>query len=114
MSAGGPPAQLGLTAAFAAFDALGTVPVAFPVMSFRRGSGVTAAISILATIGIFGAQQVPAAAAVKAAAPATAAAPPTVSAASSYRPIAPSFRILDTRPAFVVAASVMRSGPASR
>jgi hypothetical protein len=65
-------------------------------MSFRRGSGVTAAFSILATIGIFGAQQVPAAAAVKAAAPATAAAPPTVSAASSYRPIAPSFRILNT------------------
>jgi hypothetical protein len=66
-------------------------------MSFRRGSGVTAAISILATIAIFGSQPVPAAAAVKAAAPATAVAPATASAASSYRRIAPSFRILDTR-----------------
>jgi len=62
-------------------------------MSFRRGSGATAAISILATIAIFGAQQVPAAAAVRA--PSTA--PATASAASSFRPIAPSFRILDTR-----------------
>lgn len=61
-------------------------------MSFRRGSGVTAAVSILATIAIFGSQQVPAAAAVRsAAAPATASPP-----ASNYVPVTPGFRILDT------------------
>jgi hypothetical protein len=63
-------------------------------MSFRRGSGATAAFSILATIAIFGAQQVPAAAArTSPAAPATA----SPSAASNYTPITPGFRILDTR-----------------
>jgi hypothetical protein len=64
-------------------------------MSFRRGSGVTAAISILATIGIFGAQQVPAAAAVRA--PATAPVTGSASAASNYVPVTHEFRILDTR-----------------
>jgi hypothetical protein len=78
---------------FGAFDALRTVPVGFPLMSFRRGSGATAAISILATIAIFGAQQVPAAAAART----PAAAPATASAASNYTPITPGFRILDTR-----------------
>ena len=65
-------------------------------MSFKRGSGVTAAVSILATMAIFGAQQVPAAAAAKATAGAPTATA-TASAASSYRPISPTFRILDTR-----------------
>lgn len=64
-------------------------------MSFRRGSGATAAISILATIAIFGAQQVPATAAVRA--PASALTTTTASAASNYVPITPGFRILDTR-----------------
>jgi hypothetical protein len=67
-------------------------------MSFRRGSGFTAVISILATVAIFGSQQAPAIAAVRAAGVAAApGAPPTVSAASSYTPITPNFRILDTR-----------------
>ena len=78
-------------------------------MSFKRGSGVTAAISVLATIAIFGAQQVPAAAAVKtSAAPTTAA---SASVPSSYRPIAPSFRILDTRRNFCGANSCSALGP---
>jgi hypothetical protein len=68
-----------------------------PDMSLRRGSGITAAISILATIAIFGSQQVPVVAAVKAAAPVAAGVPLASSAPSSYRRIAPSFRILDTR-----------------
>jgi len=58
-------------------------------MSFKRGSGATAAFSILATIAIFGSQQVPAAAA--------AAAPTTASLPSSYRTMLTPFRILDTR-----------------
>jgi hypothetical protein len=65
-------------------------------MKFRRGSGPTAAISVLATIAIFGAQQVPATAAVRA--PATApATTTTASAASNYIPITPGFRILNTK-----------------
>ena len=48
---------------FAAIDALCPGRVPSVLMSFKRGSGVTAAISILATIAIFGSQQVPAAAA---------------------------------------------------
>ena len=64
-------------------------------MSFRRGSGVTVAISVLSTIAIFGAQQMPAAAAVRA--PATAPLTGSASAASNYVPITPGFRILDTR-----------------
>jgi hypothetical protein len=65
-------------------------------MKLRRGSGTTAAISVLATIAIFGAQQVPATAAVRA--PATApATTTTASAASNYIPITPGFRILNTR-----------------
>jgi len=64
-------------------------------MSFRRGSGVITANSILATIAIFGAQQVPAAAAVRA--PATAPVTGSASAASNYVPVTPGFRILDTR-----------------
>jgi hypothetical protein len=61
-------------------------------MSFRRGSGLTAAFSIIATIAIFGSQQAPAAAAARAATTA-----PAVTAASNYTPITPGFRILDTR-----------------
>jgi hypothetical protein len=66
-------------------------------MSFKRGSGVTAAISVLAAVAIFGSQQVPVVAAAKAAAPATAGVPLASSTPSSYRRIAPSYRILDTR-----------------
>jgi hypothetical protein len=79
-------------------------------MSFRRGSGTTAAFSILATIAIFGSQQVPVAAA-KAAAPVTAAGPATASAASSYRPMTTPFRILDTRRNFCGANSCPALGP---
>jgi hypothetical protein len=61
-------------------------------MSFRGRSGVTAAVSILATIAIFGAQQVPATAAVRV--PNTTTTTPT---GSNYIPITPGFRILDTR-----------------
>ena len=61
-------------------------------MSFRGGSGPAAAVSILATIAIFGSQPAPAAAATH-----STAAPATVSAASSYTPMSPTFRILDTR-----------------
>ena len=61
-------------------------------MSFRGGSGPAAAVSILATIAIFGSQPAPAAAATH-----STAAPATVSAASSYTPMTPNFRILDTR-----------------
>ena len=62
-------------------------------MSFRRGSGVSAAISVLATIAIFGSQQAPAAAASR-----NAVVSPTVSTTgSNYVPLSPSVRILDTR-----------------
>lgn len=66
-------------------------------MSFRRGSGLTAVISILATVAIFGSQQAPAIAAVRAAVVARApGVPAAVSAASNYTPITPGFRILNT------------------
>lgn len=57
-----------------------------------------AAVSLVGTIAIFGSQQVPAVAAVKTAGQATSAVPSIVSpTASSYTPITPYFRILDTR-----------------
>jgi hypothetical protein len=92
---GPPPVDVPFAAAFAAFDALSIFPVAFPAMSFRRGGGASAAISVLATIAIFGSQQAPAAAAVRASAVVSPTTSP--SAASNYTPITPSFRILDTR-----------------
>ena len=63
-------------------------------MSFRRGSGVSAAITVLATIGIFGSQQAPAAAAGRAPAVGSPTITPT---GSNYVPLSPSVRILDTR-----------------
>jgi hypothetical protein len=66
-------------------------------MSFRTGRHIASAFSILASIVVFGAQQVPAAAAVRASAPAAAATTVSASAASNYIPVNPGFRILDTR-----------------
>lgn len=79
-------------------------------MGLRRGTGVAAALSMVASLAIFGSQQAAAGAAGRPAAITA----PAVTAASNFTPITPGFRILDTRTGLCGGNVCRALGPSGR